>query len=588
MRPMRPMRPMLALLPLIPQLVVLSHASAQERAPWIATLSMTRKALAVGECSAVALDLKSAKSEWPRGPNGQLVSMSDFDFSVSAPSARSAVGKYDGASSFSVCACPKAPAGTVATVAATYPSRWIAPKVRVPGVAFTTTTSVPIVAGASSGNAPGCDASGSSTRGAWLVTVQPTVSALAIGGCSAVSLTIRDSTGKDTPRGPSGQRVSIADFDMSATTANGVDVVGKQDGASIFSACACQTGTVGEAATITAKYPGSQLDAKLRVPGVEMQAMAPLTLAAARGSTNPPGCGLKQRAIASIAPRSAAQGATATGGAAGAAGSVGSEKAEAAQSTAAGNDPRAQEEAPSAGGAAGAAAGAVSAGSQKAGDAQGSAAGSDPRAQGEAPSAGGAATAGGAGAASQKAGDAQGSAAGSDPRAQGEAPSAGGAATAGAAGAAGAGSQKAGDAQGSAATSDPHAQAEAPGAVATAPTSRGAPSALKGPLTTAPSTTRSTPFTAPAPTGVAVAWTRGVAHVTWNSVNGAQRYAVWRANGTASSVERTPSAYSLTQFADSIADVHETYRYVVIAYFADGSKGASPTVQFTPSSKSKP
>jgi hypothetical protein len=533
------MRPMLALLPLIPQLVVLSHASAQERGPWIATLSMTRKALAVGECSAVALDLKSAKSEWPRGPNGQLVSMSDFDFSVSAPSARSAVGKYDGASSFSVCACPKAPAGTVATVAATYPSRWIAPKVRVPGVAFTTTTSVPIVAGASSGNAPGCDASGSSTSGAWLVTVQPTVSALAIGGCSAVSLTIRDSTGKDTPRGPAGQRVSIADFDMSATTANGVDVVGKQDGASIFSACACQTGTVGEAATITAKYPGSQLDAKLRVPGVEMQAMAPLTLAAARGSANPPGCGLKQRAIASIAPRSAAQGATATGGAAGAAGSVGSEKAEAAQSTAAGNDPRAQEEAPSAGGAAGA-------GSQKAGDAQGSAATSDPRAQGEAPSAGGAATAGAAG------------------------------------------SQKAGDAQGSAATSDPRAQAEAPGAVATAPTSRGAPSALKGPLTTAPSTTRSTPFTAPAPTGVAVAWTRGVAHVTWNSVNGAQRYAVWRANGTASSVERTPSAYSLTQFADAIADLHQTYRYVVIAYFADGSKGASPTVQFTPSSKSKP
>ena len=529
MRPMRPMRPMLALLPLIPQLVVLSHASAQERGPWIATLSMTR----------IALDLKSAKSEWPRGPNGQLVSMSDFDFSVSAPSARSAVGKYDGASSFSVCACPKAPAGTVATVAATYPSRWIAPKVRVPGVAFTTTTSVPIVAGASSGNAPGCDASGSSTSGAWLVTVQPTVSALAIGGCSAVSLTIRDSTGKDTPRGPAGQRVSIADFDMSATTANGVDVVGKQDGASIFSACACQTGTVGEAATITAKYPGSQLDAKLRVPGVEMQAMAPLTLAAARGSANPPGCGLKQRAIASIAPRSAAQGATATGGAAGAAGSVGSEKAEAAQSTAAGNDPRAQEEAPSAGGAAGA-------GSQKAGDAQGSAATSDPRAQGEAPSAGGAATAGAAG------------------------------------------SQKAGDAQGSAATSDPRAQAEAPGAVATAPTSRGAPSALKGPLTTAPSTTRSTPFTAPAPTGVAVAWTRGVAHVTWNSVNGAQRYAVWRANGTASSVERTPSAYSLTQFADAIADLHQTYRYVVIAYFADGSKGASPTVQFTPSSKSKP
>ncbi|HEY8794650.1 MAG TPA: hypothetical protein VIM15_06840 [Gemmatimonadaceae bacterium] len=74
----------------------------------------------------------------------------------------------------------------------------------------------------------------------------------------------------------------------------------------------------------------------------------------------------------------------------------------------------------------------------------------------------------------------------------------------------------------------------------------------------------------------------------WNAVNGAQRYAVWRAFGTASSIERTPAAYSATQFADSIADLHQTYRYVVIAYFADGSKGESPTVQLTPSPASKP
>jgi len=71
-------------------------------------------------------------------------------------------------------------------------------------------------------------------------------------------------------------------------------------------------------------------------------------------------------------------------------------------------------------------------------------------------------------------------------------------------------------------------------------------------------------------------------------VNGAQRYAVWRAYGTASSVERTPAAYSATQFADSIADPHQTYRYVVVAYFADGSRGESPAVRFTPPAKSKP
>ena len=79
-----------------------------------------------------------------------------------------------------------------------------------------------------------------STDGPWLVAVQP------------------------------GTLVSIADFDMSATSANGVDVVGEDDGRRFFSACACQSGTVDEAATITTKYPGSQLDPKARVPRAEM------------------------------------------------------------------------------------------------------------------------------------------------------------------------------------------------------------------------------------------------------------------------------------------------------------------------------
>lgn len=71
-------------------------------------------------------------------------------------------------------------------------------------------------------------------------------------------------------------------------------------------------------------------------------------------------------------------------------------------------------------------------------------------------------------------------------------------------------------------------------------------------------------------------------------MSGAQRYAVWRANGSPSSIERTPAAYSATQFADSIADLRQTYRYVVIAYFADGSNGESPAVRFSPSAKGKP
>lgn len=224
-------------------------------------------------------------------------------------SERSVVGKYGGANYFAVCACPKAPVGTVATVTATYPAKYIAAKVRVPGVSFTTSTTVPIAAGASSGNAPGCDAPNASRGGPWLVTMRPGVSALPIGSCSAVSMTLRDSTGKDTPRNPLGGRISLTDFDMSATTANGADVVGKYDGASWFAACECQAGTVGEAATITARYPAQHLDAKARVPGVEMQVTAPLTLAPARGSSNPKGCGdtqVAQAVPADVAPGAAA------------------------------------------------------------------------------------------------------------------------------------------------------------------------------------------------------------------------------------------------------------------------------------------
>src|SRR5665647_3278006 len=97
------MRAMLALLPLIPNLVVFAKADAQERGPWMAALSMTRKVIAVGECNAVSIDLRDAKGqEWPRGPNGTRVSMADFDLAVSAPSAHVAVGQYDGPNSLSL------------------------------------------------------------------------------------------------------------------------------------------------------------------------------------------------------------------------------------------------------------------------------------------------------------------------------------------------------------------------------------------------------------------------------------------------------------------------------------------------------
>ncbi|MEO6210588.1 MAG: hypothetical protein ABIQ10_10735 [Gemmatimonadaceae bacterium] len=447
------------MLSLLPHLaLLLSQAQAQSPDPWATTLLLTRKTLAVGECSMASLDLRDASGmEWPRGPGGARIAMTDFDFAVSAPAERAAVGQYNGGESFAVCACPKAPVGTVATVTATYPAKYIAAKARVPGVSFTTSTTVPIAAGASSGNPPGCDAPNASRGGPWLVTMRPAVSALAIGSCSAVSMTLRDSTGKDTPRNPLGGRISLADFDMSATTANGADVVGKYDGASSFAACACQTGTVGEAATIMARYPAQHLEAKARVPGVEMQVTAPLTLAAAKGSSNPTGCGATQIA-------SAVGGATGAGE---------------------------RDDAPA----------------------------------GAAPSRG-------------------------DER------------------------KRKPDAGVSPVPDETGAIAPA------APTIRAAPPALKGPVVGTPRTGGAMPPAPPPPTNVAVTGTPMNARITWAAVAGAQRYAVWRGDGKSVSIERTPAAFTATQYLDVMGDAQITYYYTVVAYYANGTSAEASAVNF--------
>jgi hypothetical protein len=429
---------------LLLHLLVASRASAQRSEHFSAALSMTRTAVRMGECNPVTLTLEDASGkEWPRGPNGMRVSMADFDLRVTAPAARAAVGRYDGPNSFAVCACPRAPAGTVATVTATYPGKWIAAKSRVPDVSFTTTLSAPLVAGPSSGNFPGCEGLDSSTGGTWTVTVQPSMSVLPIGGCSAVYLTIRDSTGKDTPRGPSGQRVSLADFEMSTTAANGADVVGMLDGTSSFSACACQSGTVGEAATITATYPAQQLDAKLRVQGVAVKATAPVTFAAARGTSNPAGCASRQLAVKQL-----------------------------------GDAPVALRSPPAT----------------------------------------------------------------------------------------------------IASTVSAPTIREAPPVLTTTPVAVASGTA-KGPLATAAGV---------APTGVTLNASPRIARLSWNAMPNVTRYAVWRGSGTAASIERTPSGFTATQFADTVPDAHETYRYAVIAYYAEGKQGEAPAVQFTSPSMVNP
>ncbi|MDB4882916.1 MAG: hypothetical protein JWL95_1682, partial [Gemmatimonadetes bacterium] len=140
----------------------------------------------------------------------------------------------------------------------------------------------------------------------WAMTIQPSMNPLPIGACAAVSLMLKDSTGKDAPRNPTGFRVSISDFDMSVSSANPLAVAGRYNGASNWSVCACQSATAGITAVITATYPAAALARNARVPGVAFQATAPFTIGRAQGASEPGSCAeLKQQPIV-VQPPSAA------------------------------------------------------------------------------------------------------------------------------------------------------------------------------------------------------------------------------------------------------------------------------------------
>ncbi|MEP6730287.1 MAG: hypothetical protein ABJE10_06605 [bacterium] len=124
----------------------------------------------------------------------------------------------------------------------------------------------------------------------WGVTIIPSANPIAIGGCTLVSLNLLDSTGKDVPKNPMGQRVSIADFDMTITSANPKAVAGEYNGASSWSACACQGAAVGSAATITASYPAKMLAPAKRVRGVAFHASTAVTIAKPRGAADVAAC----------------------------------------------------------------------------------------------------------------------------------------------------------------------------------------------------------------------------------------------------------------------------------------------------------
>ena len=125
----------------------------------------------------------------------------------------------------------------------------------------------------------------------WEVTIAPPLAPVAIGSCNAVELRVFDPAIRGTPRDPTGTLISMADFDMTATSPDGKSLSGFYRDAYHWSVCGCQGATAGTVGTITAKYPGKLLTAKKTVAGVTSETTATFVLGKAVNLWwNPPGC----------------------------------------------------------------------------------------------------------------------------------------------------------------------------------------------------------------------------------------------------------------------------------------------------------
>lgn len=132
----------------------------------------------------------------------------------------------------------------------------------------------------------------------WTVSLVPTMNPLPIGSCGAVWLTLKDSTGQDAPRNPAGNRVTIADFDMSVTSANPVAVAGAFNGPTNWSVCGCQGAKAGSEATVMATYPKKSLAQSTRVRGVSFTQSATFKLRRRMGGSEPRACAERKAARA--------------------------------------------------------------------------------------------------------------------------------------------------------------------------------------------------------------------------------------------------------------------------------------------------
>lgn len=123
----------------------------------------------------------------------------------------------------------------------------------------------------------------------WTVTPE-LANPVPIGACYRLGLVLLDPKTREAPRNPAGQRVTLADFDITVTAPDGKSVAAQWSDAFTVAACGCQGATPGSGATITMTYPAQELGRGAQVPGVAFQKVVPFTLAKPQGTYNPPEC----------------------------------------------------------------------------------------------------------------------------------------------------------------------------------------------------------------------------------------------------------------------------------------------------------
>ena len=124
----------------------------------------------------------------------------------------------------------------------------------------------------------------------WTVKVYSTLNPLPIGVCAAVRLDILDPATSAKPRRPTGDYVTITDFDVTVTSPKGNSVAPNWITAYNLLACGCQSGSVGDNGVVTATYPARALPEYARVPNVAFQIKGDFSLSKPQNGTNPPSC----------------------------------------------------------------------------------------------------------------------------------------------------------------------------------------------------------------------------------------------------------------------------------------------------------